>query len=266
MKRLRKLCYTLPFSWEGRRVRPAVYGPGFVPRLGSEFSTAGGADACEAAGFAWCADAQPKAAKSVSGLQLLIRQRRRRNHATGVCTHPLFSQRCAEADDFSSEGSLANLHAAIDVVCADPSQAEKLAKRRAEAKAAERGGCIGCDKEGVVASGGAAALLPPAAPPPPTTPPSAAERLPRDLCRRVLIGLVEKHAATGLCQAAIKPTGDPDRCADCPECAPPMLPWLTRDPPPPPPAPATPCGEKECSPSPPPALLADLADIMGLSG
>ena len=72
MKRLRKLCYTLPFSWESRRVRPAVYGTGFVPRLGSEFSTAGGADACEAAGFAWCADAQPKATKSVSGLQLLI--------------------------------------------------------------------------------------------------------------------------------------------------------------------------------------------------
>ena len=92
------------------------------------------------------------------------------------------------------------------------------------------------------------------------------QRQARDLCRRVLIGLVEKHAATGLCQAAIKPTGDPDRCADCPECAPPMPPWLTRDPPPPPPAPATPCGEKECSPSPPPALLADLADIMGFSG
>ena len=26
------------------------------------------------------------------------------------------------------------------------------------------------------------------------------------------------------------------------------------------------CGEKECSPSPPPALLADLADIMGFGG
>ena len=59
---------------------------------------------------------------------------------------------------------------------------------------------------------------------------------------------------------------DPDRCADCPECAPPMPPWLTRDPPPPPPAPATPCGVTECSPSPPPALLADLADIMGFAG
>ena len=228
VKRLRKLCYTLPFGW------------GAGPKGTSD------AFGCEGAGYAWCP----------SG-----------NH----CEHPLFDSECALA----TESANASLHRAIDLVCDDPAQAAALAARRAAEAAAEHGGCIGCAanaseqeagyatyKAGQEAATAAAAAIAAAASANATT----TGRLPRDICRRVLMGFVEQHNKPGLCaelENALKEGAD---CSlECPVCAPPPVgPWLGKAPPPPAAPAPTGCGgvgDDPCSPSPPPALLSDLLGI-----
>ena len=228
VKRLRKLCYTLPFGW------------GAGPKGKSD------AFGCEGAGYAWCP----------SG-----------NH----CEHPLFDSECALA----TESANASLHRAIDLVCDDPAQAAALAARRAAEAAAEHGGCIGCaanasEQEagyatytaGQEAATAAAAAIAAAASANATT----TGRLPRDICRRVLMGFVEQHNKPGLCaelESALKQGAD---CSlECPVCAPPPVgPWLGKAPPPPAAPAPTGCGgvgDDPCSPSPPPALLSDLLGI-----